>query len=160
VTPLRVDRFRRRGDRRPRPGLRPPSGPLPLRAHPRRRPRPRDRPGRRRPLLLPPLRPRDRRSLPPPGLRVGALARAGGGGEGGPPRRHRRRRPRRRGEHPGAPRPPRPPSATLVRRLLRPPRVGRPLPPPRTGLPAMKTALITGITGQDGSYLAELLLEK
>jgi GDPmannose 4,6-dehydratase len=25
---------------------------------------------------------------------------------------------------------------------------------------AMKTALITGITGQDGSYLAELLLEK
>lgn len=24
----------------------------------------------------------------------------------------------------------------------------------------MKTALITGITGQDGSYLAELLLEK
>ena len=28
-----------------------------------------------------------------------------------------------------------------------------PSPPP-------KTALITGITGQDGSYLAELLLEK
>ena len=28
-----------------------------------------------------------------------------------------------------------------------------PTPPP-------KTALITGITGQDGSYLAELLLEK
>ena len=28
-----------------------------------------------------------------------------------------------------------------------------PAPPP-------KTALITGITGQDGSYLAELLLEK
>ena len=26
--------------------------------------------------------------------------------------------------------------------------------------PAMKKALITGITGQDGSYLAELLLEK
>ena len=26
--------------------------------------------------------------------------------------------------------------------------------------PALKTALITGITGQDGSYLAELLLEK
>ncbi|HEY4439791.1 MAG TPA: GDP-mannose 4,6-dehydratase, partial [Candidatus Elarobacter sp.] len=25
---------------------------------------------------------------------------------------------------------------------------------------ALKTALITGITGQDGSYLAELLLEK
>ncbi len=25
---------------------------------------------------------------------------------------------------------------------------------------ARKTALITGITGQDGSYLAELLLEK
>ena len=25
---------------------------------------------------------------------------------------------------------------------------------------AQKTALITGITGQDGSYLAELLLEK
>ena len=24
----------------------------------------------------------------------------------------------------------------------------------------MKTALITGITGQDGSYLAELLLQK
>jgi len=24
----------------------------------------------------------------------------------------------------------------------------------------MKTALITGITGQDGAYLAELLLEK
>ena len=24
----------------------------------------------------------------------------------------------------------------------------------------MKTALVTGITGQDGSYLAELLLEK
>ena len=24
----------------------------------------------------------------------------------------------------------------------------------------MKTALITGVTGQDGSYLAELLLEK
>lgn len=24
----------------------------------------------------------------------------------------------------------------------------------------MKTALITGITGQDGSYLAELLLER
>ena len=29
-----------------------------------------------------------------------------------------------------------------------------------TGLTYMKTALITGITGQDGSYLAELLLEK
>ena len=27
-------------------------------------------------------------------------------------------------------------------------------------LPVMKKALITGITGQDGSYLAELLLEK
>ena len=26
--------------------------------------------------------------------------------------------------------------------------------------PAAKNALITGITGQDGSYLAELLLEK
>src|SRR4051812_12181092 len=26
--------------------------------------------------------------------------------------------------------------------------------------PAMKRALITGVTGQDGSYLAELLLEK
>ena len=26
--------------------------------------------------------------------------------------------------------------------------------------PSKKTALITGITGQDGSYLAELLLEK
>jgi GDPmannose 4,6-dehydratase len=29
------------------------------------------------------------------------------------------------------------------------------IPPPQP-----KTALITGITGQDGSYLAELLLEK
>lgn len=27
-------------------------------------------------------------------------------------------------------------------------------------MPRMPTALITGITGQDGSYLAELLLEK
>ena len=27
-------------------------------------------------------------------------------------------------------------------------------------IPAVKKALITGITGQDGSYLAELLLEK
>ena len=26
--------------------------------------------------------------------------------------------------------------------------------------PLMKRALITGITGQDGSYLAELLMEK
>jgi GDPmannose 4,6-dehydratase len=33
---------------------------------------------------------------------------------------------------------------------------GQPMTPPRNG----KTALITGITGQDGSYLAELLLEK
>ncbi|UCU92207.1 GDP-mannose 4,6-dehydratase [Hydrogenophaga taeniospiralis] len=32
--------------------------------------------------------------------------------------------------------------------------------PPNTPLPATKVALITGITGQDGSYLAELLLEK
>src|SRR3989338_5009009 len=31
------------------------------------------------------------------------------------------------------------------------------LPPPQ---PRMKKALITGVTGQDGSYLAELLLEK
>ena len=33
---------------------------------------------------------------------------------------------------------------------------------PRGAVPAMTqpTALITGITGQDGSYLAELLLEK
>jgi hypothetical protein len=31
--------------------------------------------------------------------------------------------------------------------------------PPCPSVPA-KTALITGITGQDGSYLAELLLEK
>lgn len=30
----------------------------------------------------------------------------------------------------------------------------------RVGIPAMKTALISGITGQDGSYLAELLLDK
>ena len=29
-----------------------------------------------------------------------------------------------------------------------------------TGTDAPKVALITGITGQDGSYLAELLLEK
>eukprot|EP01036_Dinobryon_divergens_P056214 gene56214-75059_t len=32
-----------------------------------------------------------------------------------------------------------------------------PIPPPTDG---PKRALITGITGQDGSYLAELLLEK
>ena len=32
--------------------------------------------------------------------------------------------------------------------------------PPQPALPATKVALITGITGQDGSYLAELLLEK
>ncbi len=30
----------------------------------------------------------------------------------------------------------------------------------KTGLDFMKTALITGITGQDGSYLAEFLLDK
>ena len=30
----------------------------------------------------------------------------------------------------------------------------------KVGLPMSKTALITGITGQDGSYLAEFLLEK
>ncbi|MGQ0433448.1 MAG: GDP-mannose 4,6-dehydratase, partial [Microthrixaceae bacterium] len=32
--------------------------------------------------------------------------------------------------------------------------------PPRTGTTMTKRALITGITGQDGSYLAELLLGK
>ncbi|MDZ4294045.1 MAG: GDP-mannose 4,6-dehydratase [Hydrogenophaga sp.] len=32
--------------------------------------------------------------------------------------------------------------------------------PPNTPIPGTKVALITGITGQDGSYLAELLLEK
>jgi GDPmannose 4,6-dehydratase len=36
---------------------------------------------------------------------------------------------------------------------------GKPTPPPQRGQPR-KTALITGVTGQDGSYLAELLLEK
>lgn len=35
-----------------------------------------------------------------------------------------------------------------------------PLPSPLSPLPFVKTALITGITGQDGSYLAELLLAK
>ena len=30
----------------------------------------------------------------------------------------------------------------------------------RNSKPAAKVALITGITGQDGSYLAEFLLEK
>src|SRR5437660_2103216 len=34
----------------------------------------------------------------------------------------------------------------------------KPKPPPQPGQP--RTAVITGITGQDGSYLAELLLEK
>lgn len=34
------------------------------------------------------------------------------------------------------------------------------MPIPPTTLPRVKTALITGITGQDGSYLAELLLGK
>src|SRR3989441_862233 len=36
---------------------------------------------------------------------------------------------------------------------------GKPTPVPQRGQPG-KTALVTGITGQDGSYLAELLLEK
>ena len=36
---------------------------------------------------------------------------------------------------------------------------GKPTPAPEHGQPR-KTALVTGITGQDGSYLAELLLEK
>ena len=36
---------------------------------------------------------------------------------------------------------------------------GKPTPAPERGQPR-KTALVTGITGQDGSYLAELLLEK
>ena len=36
----------------------------------------------------------------------------------------------------------------------------RDLPQTLMPTPAAKTALITGITGQDGSYLAELLLEK
>src|SRR2546428_4130991 len=36
---------------------------------------------------------------------------------------------------------------------------GKPTPVPQGGHPR-KTALVTGITGQDGSYLAELLLEK
>jgi GDPmannose 4,6-dehydratase len=31
---------------------------------------------------------------------------------------------------------------------------------PRRAMPKQKTALITGITGQDGSYLAEFLLEQ
>src|SRR6058998_3624131 len=35
----------------------------------------------------------------------------------------------------------------------------KPKPAPRSGQPR-RTALITGITGQDGSYLAELLLAK
>src|SRR5207253_1356073 len=35
----------------------------------------------------------------------------------------------------------------------------KPIPAPRSGQPR-RTALITGITGQDGSYLAELLLAK
>src|SRR3989442_1965264 len=36
---------------------------------------------------------------------------------------------------------------------------GKPTPAPERGQPR-KTALVTGITGQDGSYLAELLLDK
>src|SRR3989441_2052766 len=36
---------------------------------------------------------------------------------------------------------------------------GKPTPVPQRGQPG-RTALVTGITGQDGSYLAELLLEK
>jgi GDPmannose 4,6-dehydratase len=36
---------------------------------------------------------------------------------------------------------------------------GKPTPTPQGGQPR-KTALITGVTGQDGSYLAELLLDK
>jgi GDPmannose 4,6-dehydratase len=36
---------------------------------------------------------------------------------------------------------------------------GKPTPAPQHGQPR-KTALITGVTGQDGSYLAELLLDK
>jgi len=36
---------------------------------------------------------------------------------------------------------------------------GKPTPAPQRGQPR-KTALITGVTGQDGSYLAELLLDK
>ncbi len=36
---------------------------------------------------------------------------------------------------------------------------GKPIPAPQRGQPR-KTALITGVTGQDGSYLAELLLDK
>ncbi|HYS19658.1 MAG TPA: GDP-mannose 4,6-dehydratase [Gemmatimonadales bacterium] len=36
---------------------------------------------------------------------------------------------------------------------------GKPTPTPQHGQPR-KTALITGVTGQDGSYLAELLLDK
>ena len=35
-----------------------------------------------------------------------------------------------------------------------------PYPPARKAVRMSKSALITGITGQDGSYLAELLLEK
>jgi GDPmannose 4,6-dehydratase len=36
---------------------------------------------------------------------------------------------------------------------------GKPTPAPQRGQPR-KTALVTGVTGQDGSYLAELLLDK
>src|ERR1043166_9744580 len=36
----------------------------------------------------------------------------------------------------------------------------KPKPTKRVGQPRRKTALITGVTGQDGSYLAELLLDK
>src|SRR5579862_3762915 len=37
---------------------------------------------------------------------------------------------------------------------------GRMWPSTKPRVPSMKKALITGITGQDGSYLAELLLKK
>ena len=31
---------------------------------------------------------------------------------------------------------------------------------PKSGAPGVKTALITGVSGQDGAYLSQLLLEK
>ena len=78
------------------------------------------------------------------------------------------RRPQLRGR-PARPRPldgrPRPDPRRAARRG-RPPRRPHPLPRtrlrrrPRRNGPLVKRALITGITGQDGSYLAELLLEK
>src|SRR5215471_18748279 len=40
------------------------------------------------------------------------------------------------------------------------PRISVKLQVPRRFIPMTKRALITGITGQDGSYLAEFLLEK